>query len=161
MKQLLVGLMVLGSLTAYASSGDKTVTKAIKCARAVLYNHQGSKNELIDTVEMLKKVQVYLSSENASQTVPFGPIESDLAQCETLKKERIKGYATQDIANELPNDARPMAEKLFTLIDQDVKMSFQLRKIVKNLVERNDSYQGINDLNTLKSLLSVDPNLEF
>jgi hypothetical protein len=161
MKKLLVGLLVLGSLTAHASSGDRTITKAIKCARTILFNHQGSKIELVEIVGMLKKVQVYLSTENASQTVSFGPIQNDLAQCEILKNERIKGYGTQDIANELPNDARPMAEKLFTLIDQDIKMSFQLRKIVKNLVERNDSYRGINELSTLKSLLSVDPGLEF
>lgn len=160
MKKLLLGLLTLTSVSSFADSyGEKVVNKSIKCARNVLYKHKGSVQELAGVIEMLKKTQNYLSAENPGQTVETGPIEIDLDQCRKLKKDRIVGYGTQSIANQLPSDERPMSEKLFTLIDEEIEMSFQLRKIVKNLVERNDDYRGIGEMGRLRSLLALPADL--
>jgi hypothetical protein len=159
-KKILVGLLVLGSFSGFAGNyGEKIVNDSIKCARKVLYKHKGSVQELSGVVKMLQKTQTYLSSENANLNVEIGSIEIGLEECNKLNKERVVGYGTQSIAGQLPNDERPMAEKLFTLIDEEVDMSFQLRKIVKNLIERNDDYRGIGQMGRLRSLLAVPADL--
>jgi hypothetical protein len=144
MRKLILVIFALSSLGAFANPGERTMKAAIKCATEMLYNHQGSDDNLIGVVKMLKKVQTYLSSEHPSQTVPLGPIEEDLYRCNQLKG--VRAYFRPD---------------LFSVIDNRVEMSYHLRTFVRNLVTNKKSYKSSADMNLLLALLAVHPSIEF